>query len=116
VGALEKSVEQELARANAGATGRNPRERDAELNETRLAREGRLGRKHAAAAGEHLLRIPYEDLKALEPLFPGVLSQDPLEQTAALDRLFASPLCEKYRVARTPTQVLRAPARPILVR
>jgi hypothetical protein len=93
----------------------DPRERNAELELTRLAREGRTDRRNPAG-GEHLMRLPWEDLKALEPFFPGILSRDPIEQSRALDRLFASPLAEKYRVSRTPAQVRRAPRPPIIVR
>lgn len=62
------------------------------------------------------MRLAWEDLKALSLFFPGLMSKNPLEQTAAFDELFESPLSEPFRVARTPTQVLRSPRRPIIVR
>lgn len=93
----------------------DPREYRSELELTRLAREGRTAKQNPAG-GEHMLRLPWEDLKALARFFPGLLSVDPKESSAALDELFKSPLCDKYRVARTPTQVQRNPRRPIIVR
>lgn len=91
------------------------RERLAELTLTRLAREGRTTRQNAPC-GEHTMRLAWEDLKAFAMIFPGLMSKNPLEQSAAFDELFASPLSEPFRVARTPAQVRRAPRRPIVVK
>jgi hypothetical protein len=79
-----------------------------ELEVTRLAREGRIERRDAPI-GEHLLRLPVEDFLALIKLFPDLNSPDPVESSKAMDRFFNSPLAEKYRIARTATQVKRAP-------
>lgn len=62
------------------------------------------------------MRLSWEDLKAFAMLFPGLMSKDPREQTAAFDELFESPLSEPFRVARTPTQVKRSPRRPFVVK
>lgn len=93
----------------------DPRERNAELELTRLAREGRTPRQNAPF-GEHTLRLSWEDLKAASLLYPGILSKDPIEQSKALDEFFASPISEQFRVARTPAQVQRAPKPAIFVR
>lgn len=75
---------------------------------TRLAREGRTPKQNLPF-GEHTLRMSYEDFRAICRLYPDIASKDPIEQSEALDRFFAGPFAEKFRVARTPTQVRRAP-------
>lgn len=85
----------------------------AELELTRLAREGRTP-KQDAPFGEHLLRMSVEDFMAAAKLFPDLLSNDPQESSEAMDRFFNSPLAEPYRIARTAAQVKLAPRRRVL--
>lgn len=76
------------------------------LREAQLAREGRVGTRHAPFA-EHQLRVPVEHWRALARLYPGLNSRDPVEYAGAYDRLLKSPFADPYRVRSRQAQLGR---------
>lgn len=76
------------------------------LREAQLAREGRVGTRHAPFA-EHQLRIPVDHWRALARLYPGLNSRDAAEYAEAYDRLLKSPFADRYRVRRRQAQLGR---------
>jgi len=81
------------------------------LQETQLAREGRVGTRHAPFA-EHQLRVPVEHWRALARLYPGLNSRDPAEYAEAYDRLLQSAFADPYRVRSRQAQLGRIGVAP----
>lgn len=65
--------------------------------------------------GEVVFRIPVEDMKVLQVVFPELVSKDHSIRLDAWKKLRSSPIAEKYLVVRTPRQVKNS-QRGIIVR
>lgn len=65
--------------------------------------------------GEVTFRIPTEDMKVLQVLYPELISKDHSIRLAAWKKFRSSPVAEKYLVVRTPRQV-RNSQRGIIVK
>lgn len=76
------------------------------LQEAQLAREGRVGTRHAPFA-EHQLRIPTDHWRALARLYPGLNSRDPAEYAEAYERFYQSSFADPYRVRSRQAQLGR---------
>jgi hypothetical protein len=58
--------------------------------------------------GEVTFRIPTEDMKVLQVIYPELISTDHSIRLAAWKKFRSSPVAEKYLVVRTPAQVKRS--------
>jgi hypothetical protein len=58
--------------------------------------------------GEVTFRIPTEDMKVLQVIYPELISKDHSIRLAAWKKFRSSPVAEKYLVVRTPAQVKRS--------
>lgn len=72
-------------------------ERDRILRLNELARAQRIETRHAPF-GEHTLRIPWRDWRALQLVFPGLASSKQSDFEQAMRELHESPLADPYRV------------------
>ena len=88
-------------------------ERTAILDSVQAAREGRIVTRHAPFA-EHMCRIPVEDLRALNALFPGLDGKSGTNaHDLAMKAFHESPASEIYRVRR---RVMGERPRGIIIR
>lgn len=55
--------------------------------------------------GEVTFRIPEDDMKVLQRIYPELVSKDHSIRLAAWKKFRGSPVAEKYLVVRTPRQV-----------
>ena len=58
--------------------------------------------------GEVTFRIPTQDMKVLQRIYPELVSKDHSVRLAAWKKFRSSPVAEKYLVVRTPAQVKRS--------
>ena len=58
--------------------------------------------------GEVTFRIPTDDMKVLQVIYPELISKDHSIRLAAWKKFRSNPMAEKYLVVRTPAQVKRS--------
>ena len=65
--------------------------------------------------GEVTFRIPTDDMKVLQVVYPELIAKDHSVRLSAWKKFRSSPVAEKYLVVRTPAQVKRS-TRGIIVK
>lgn len=88
-------------------------ERKLILDNNAALRQGEGARK--LEDGEVTFRIPTEDMKVLQRIYPELVCTDNSIRLAAWKKFRSSPVAEKYLVVRTPAQVQRS-QRGIIIR
>ena len=58
--------------------------------------------------GEVTFRIPTDDMKVLQVVYPELIAKDHSVRLSAWKKFRSSPVAEKYLVVRTPAQVKRS--------
>lgn len=82
-------------------------DRNVILESVKRVREGNEVHRHAPFA-RHTMRIPVEDFRALQMLYPDLANfHDPEAQRRAWDAFELSPFSEAYRVGRVVKGVVK---------
>ena len=83
------------------------------MNERKLILDNNAALRQGEGArrledGEVTFRIPTEDMKVLQRIYPELVSTEHDIRLAAWKKFRSSPVAEKYLVVRTPAQVRRS--------
>jgi len=83
------------------------------MNERKLILDNNAALRQGEGArrledGEVTFRIPTEDMKVLQRIYPELVAKDHAVRLAAWKKFRSSPVAEKYLVVRTPAQVRRS--------